>query len=103
VSKAWVCRHLLAGIADSNPAGGINVSLVSVVCCTRYRGLCDNLITRPEESYRYVVLMNVILEPRLLEGPGLLRADGPWGERAENVVGNQRETTYFVSEFCTPF
>jgi hypothetical protein len=32
-SKAWVCGHSLVGIAGSNPARGMNVSLVSVVWC----------------------------------------------------------------------
>ena len=34
-SKACVCGHSLAGIAGSNPAGGMDVclSVVSVVCC----------------------------------------------------------------------
>jgi hypothetical protein len=32
-SKAWVCSRSLAGILGSNPAGGMDVSLVSVVCC----------------------------------------------------------------------
>jgi hypothetical protein len=33
-SKACVCGRWLAGIAGSNPAGGMDVlSLVSVVCC----------------------------------------------------------------------
>jgi hypothetical protein len=32
-SKAWVCDHSLAGIAGSNPAEGMDVSLLSVVCC----------------------------------------------------------------------
>jgi hypothetical protein len=32
-SKAWVCGHLLAQIAGSNPTGGINVSVLSVVFC----------------------------------------------------------------------
>jgi hypothetical protein len=30
--KAWVCGHSLAGVLDSNPAGGMDV-IVSVVCC----------------------------------------------------------------------
>ena len=34
-SKAWVCGRSLAGIAGSNPAGGMDMSLVSVVCCQR--------------------------------------------------------------------
>ena len=32
-SKAWVGCRSLAKIAGSNPAGGKNVCLVSVVCC----------------------------------------------------------------------
>jgi hypothetical protein len=32
-SKVWVCGRSLTGIAGSNPAGGMDVYLVSVVCC----------------------------------------------------------------------
>ena len=32
-SKAWVRSRSLGGTAGSNPAGGTDVSLVSVVCC----------------------------------------------------------------------
>ena len=32
-SKARVCNRSLAGIVGSNPAGGMDVCLVSVVCC----------------------------------------------------------------------
>ena len=44
LSKAWVCGRSLAGIAGSNPAGVMGVSVVSVVCCLRladhsYRGV----------------------------------------------------------------
>jgi len=49
-SKAWVCGRSLAGIAGSNPARDIDVSLVSVVLSGR--GLCDGPITRPAESYQ---------------------------------------------------
>ena len=31
--KAWVCGRSLAGIADSNPIGDMDVCLVSIVCC----------------------------------------------------------------------
>ena len=48
-SKAWVCNRLLAGIAGSNPIGGMDVCECFVLSG---RGLCDGLITRPEESYR---------------------------------------------------
>jgi len=40
--KAWVCGRSLAGIAGSNPAGGM------VVCCQ----VQISAITSPEESYR---------------------------------------------------
>jgi hypothetical protein len=50
-SKAWVRSHSPAGIAGSNPAEGICLSVVSVVCLSG-RGLCDGLITHPKESYR---------------------------------------------------
>jgi hypothetical protein len=32
----------------SNLTGGMNICLLQMLC----RGLCDELITRPEESYR---------------------------------------------------
>jgi hypothetical protein len=32
-SKVWMCGYLLAGIAGSNPVGGMDVSLVTAVCC----------------------------------------------------------------------
>ena len=49
-SKEWVYGRSLAGIVGSNPAGGMSVC---VECCVLSgRGLCDGLITRPEESYR---------------------------------------------------
>ena len=32
-SEAWVCDRSLAGIVGSNPAGGMGVCLVCVVCC----------------------------------------------------------------------
>jgi hypothetical protein len=32
-SKEWVCGRSLAGIVGSNPAEGMDNSLVSVVCC----------------------------------------------------------------------
>ena len=32
-SKTWVCDRSLDGIVGSNPAGGMDVCLLSVVCC----------------------------------------------------------------------
>ena len=48
-SKAWVRGRSLAGIVVSNPAGGMDVCCGC--CVLSGRGLCDGLITRPEESY----------------------------------------------------
>jgi hypothetical protein len=51
-SKAQVCGRLVAGVAGTNPARGTDVSLLClyVVLSCAGRGLCDGLITRPEES-----------------------------------------------------
>jgi hypothetical protein len=52
-SKAKVCGLLIAGVAGSIPLGAwMFVSCVYVVFSCVGRGLCDGLITRPEESYR---------------------------------------------------
>ena len=49
-SKAWVYGRWLAGIVGSNSAGGMDVCRE---CCVLLgRGVCDQLISRPEESYR---------------------------------------------------
>jgi hypothetical protein len=50
-SKAWVRSRSPAGIAGSNPAEGMDVCLLWVLCLSG-RGLCDGPIPRPEESYR---------------------------------------------------
>jgi hypothetical protein len=53
-TKAYVRGRLVARIAGSNPAAGIDVCLSCfyVVFSCVGRGLCDGPITRPEESYR---------------------------------------------------
>ena len=33
LSKVLVCGRVLVGIVGSNPAGGVNISVVSVACC----------------------------------------------------------------------
>jgi hypothetical protein len=47
-------RSAVAGVAGSNTARGMDVCLscLYVVLSCVGRGLCDGLITRPEESYR---------------------------------------------------
>jgi hypothetical protein len=49
-SKVWVCGRLLAEIARSNPAEAW-MSLCCECCVLSGRGLRDELITLPEESY----------------------------------------------------
>ena len=48
--KVWICGRSLAGIVGSDPAGGMDISVlwVLVLSCT---GLCIGLITCPEEFY----------------------------------------------------
>jgi hypothetical protein len=65
-SKAKVCCRLVAGVAVSNPARGKDVCLLClcVLLSCVGRGLCDGLITRPEESYRVSNCMHAIKKPR---------------------------------------
>ena len=49
-SKAWVCGRSPAEVVGSNPTGGMDVCCEC--CVLSGRGLCGELITRPEESYR---------------------------------------------------
>ena len=49
-SKAYVCGRSPAEIVGSNPTGGMDVCCEC--CVLSGRGLCDELITRPEKSYR---------------------------------------------------
>jgi hypothetical protein len=49
-STAWVCGRSLAGIVDSNPAGGMDVSCKC--CLLSDIGLCAGPFTRREGSYR---------------------------------------------------
>ena len=51
-SKARVYGRSLAGVAGSNHAGGMYVCESCECCVLSGRSLCDELITRPEESYR---------------------------------------------------
>jgi len=44
-SKAWACGRSLAGIASSNPTGGVDAC--RKCCVLSGRGLCVGLVTRP--------------------------------------------------------
>ena len=50
-SKAWVCGRSSAETVGSNPTGAW-MSVCCECCVLSGRGLCDELITGPEESYR---------------------------------------------------
>jgi hypothetical protein len=52
-AKAYVCSRLVAGFAGSNYAEDMDVCLLClyVVLSCVGRGLCEGLITCPEESY----------------------------------------------------
>jgi hypothetical protein len=50
LTKAWVCSRSPAEIVCLNPTGGMDVCCEC--CILSGRGLYDEQITRPEESYR---------------------------------------------------
>ena len=62
-SKACVCDFSLAGIAGSNPAGGMDIHLCDC-CVLSGSGLCDGPITGPEESYRVWNYLSVVTKSR---------------------------------------
>jgi hypothetical protein len=77
-SKAWVCSRSPAGIVGSNGC----LSVVSVVCLSG-RGLCDGLITRPEESYRLCCV--VVCDLEISRMRRLKPASGLWKSVEEEV------------------
>ena len=50
-SKAWVCGWWPVQIVGSNTGGGAWLSICCECCVLSGRGLCDELVTLPEESY----------------------------------------------------
>jgi hypothetical protein len=61
-SKAWVCGRLPAETVGSNLTGGMNVCYECSVLSGK--GLCDELITHPGESYRLGWVVGCGLETR---------------------------------------
>ena len=82
-SKTQVCGRSPEDIVGSNPTGGMDVCYEC--CVLSGRGLCDGLITRPEESYRLSCVV-CDLETLCLRRPcptgGLLR-------QKKNTVGRR--------------
>jgi len=70
-STAKACGPLFVEIEGSNPAEGVDVFLVIVVCLRIE--VCDCLVTRPEESYRVWCVCD---REASLVGP--LGAVAPW-------------------------
>jgi len=95
-SKAWACGRSLAEILSSNPARDMDICLVCVcvcVCCLLSgRGFCDELITRPEESYRLWCIVECGLETSRMSrtwpalGRSALRKNQQWRLNKNNFL-----------------
>jgi hypothetical protein len=78
-SKAFVCSRSLAGTVGSNPVRGAWMSVICECCVLSDRGLCDGLITRPEEIYRLCCLVVWDLETLWMRRPRpTLRRSATW-------------------------
>ena len=79
--SAWVYGHSPAEIVGSYPTGGMDVCCG---CCVFLgRGLCDALITRPEESYRLWCVVVCDLETA--------RMRRPWPPLAHKITGKNKK------------
>ena len=89
-SNAWACGLSLAEIVGSNPAGGMDVCLL--------KGLCDGLITRPEESYRLwcVVVYDVEMSRMMRPWPALGHSATKGGGRITHIKFRQDWFLYFT-------
>jgi len=61
------CRSAAARIVGSSPTGGID--FCHECCVLSGTGLCDELITRPEESYRLCCVVVCDLETSIMRRP----------------------------------
>ena len=66
-SKAYFCGRSPAEIAGSNPTEGTDVCCEC--CVLSCRGYCDELITRPEKSYRLWCVVVCALETSRMRRP----------------------------------
>jgi len=81
--KAYVCGRSPAEIVGSNPAGGMDVCLLCVLCVLSSRGLCDELITRPKWSYRLWCVVVCDLETSSVRRP--------WLALGRNAIGKEND------------
>ena len=73
-------RRRLAEIVGSNPTGGMGVCCEC--CVLSGRGLCDELIIRPEESYRQWCVVVCDLETSRMRRPWpTLGRSATWGKK----------------------
>jgi len=86
-SKAWVCGRSPAEILVSNPTGGMDVCRFEC-CVLSGRGLCGELITRPEESYRLWCVVVCDLETFRMRRPW---PTGGCGAKNKEGRGNKGE------------
>jgi hypothetical protein len=94
-SKVSACGLSPSETVSSNPTGGMDVCLCEC-CVLSGRGLCDELITRPEESYRLWCV--VVWSRNLMNEEALAR----WGlshqKRAKQCV-----LVLWMSFYCIVF
>jgi hypothetical protein len=71
--------HAVAGVAGSNPARDMDVCLLClyVVLSCVGRGLCDGLITPPEESYRVCQLYEYVIKKTWMAEENLSSEEKP--------------------------
>jgi hypothetical protein len=79
-SKAWVYGRSPAGIVGSNPTGAW-MFVCSECCVLSGRGLCDELITLPDETYRLRCVVVCDLEA--------WRTRRPWSALGRSAIGKK--------------
>ena len=77
-STAWAWGLSIARIVGSSRAQSMDVLLLGFVVCEVGSGLCDELITRPEESYRLCECVCARWPRGLLRGSGASQLLGSW-------------------------
>jgi hypothetical protein len=61
------------------------MSVCCECCVLSGRGLCDRLITHPEESYRVWCVLSVIVKPRTMRRPRPPRGCGAIGKKNDHI------------------